>query len=80
MLRRQDFLAQTEARLVRGSSTLRVACSLVCVRTEFSNADLMSLGMFCANLRGLGGKFSCADLGGLGSVFMCIPERARFTG
>ena len=79
MLRRQDFLAQTEARLVRGS-TLRVASSLVCVRTEFSNADLMSLGMFCASLRGLGGKFSCVDLGGLGSVFMCIPERARFTG
>ena len=65
MLRRQDFLAQTEARLVRGSSTLRVASSLVCVRTEFSNADLMSLGMFCASLRGLGGKF-----------FMCGPGRS----
>ena len=40
----------------------------------------MSLGMFCANLRGSGGKFSCVDLGGLGSVFMCVPAGAHFTG
>ena len=37
-------------------------------------------GMFCANLRGSGAKFSGVDMGGLGSVFMCIPERSRFTG
>ena len=42
----QDFLAPTEARFVRGSSTGRVASSLVYVRTEISNADLVLLGMF----------------------------------
>ena len=40
----------------------------------------MLFGMFCANLRGSGAKFSSVDMGGLGSVFMCIPERSRFTG
>ena len=42
----QDFLAKTEARSVRESSTGRVASSLVYVRTEISNADLVLLGMF----------------------------------
>ena len=42
----QDFLVQTEARFVRDSSTGRVASSLVYVRTEISNADLVLLGMF----------------------------------
>ena len=42
----QDFLAPTEARFVRDSSTGRVASSLVYVRTEISNADLVLLGMF----------------------------------
>ena len=42
----QDFLAKTEARFVRDSSTGCVASSLVYVRTEISNADLVLLGMF----------------------------------
>ena len=52
------------------------------MRANFSDADLVCVlfGMFCANLRGSGAKFSSVDMGGLGSVFMCIPERSRFTG
>ena len=77
----QDFLAQTEARLVRGSSTGHVATSLVCVRTEFSNVDLVGVtGDVLCEPEGFGGKFSCVDQGGLGSVFMCVPARAHFTG
>ena len=62
----QDFLAQTEARLVRGSSTGHVATSLVCVRTEFSNADLV----------GVTGDVLCEPERFGGQVFMCGPGRS----
>ena len=62
----QDFLAQTEARLVRGSSTGHMATSLVCVRTEFSNADLV----------GVTGDVLCEPERFGGQVFMCGSGRS----
>ena len=63
----QDFLAQTEARLVRGSST---------VPTEFSNADLVGVtGDVLCESEGFGGQVFMCGPGRSGECFhVCTCE------
>ena len=76
----QDFLAQTEARLVRGSSTGHVAISLVCVRTEFSNADLVGVtgDVLCEPERFGGASFHVWTWEVWG-VFSCVYLRGHIS-